>query len=49
MFDQIGSTDKKFYNYEDCGHDAGTGDGHNAIMDAFMESHLSPIAVGGTA
>jgi cephalosporin-C deacetylase len=49
VFDQIGSSDKQFYSYEDCGHDAGTGDGHVAIVDAFMDSHLSPGPIGGAA
>ena len=45
VFDQIGSSDKKLYTYEDCAHDAGTGVGHDKVMYQFMNDHLNPVAL----
>ncbi|MFW6194985.1 MAG: acetylxylan esterase, partial [Chloroflexota bacterium] len=42
VFDAIGSEDKRLYEYEDCGHDAGTGVGHQRVVDEFLASHLNP-------
>ena len=45
VFDAIGSTDKRLYQYEDCAHDAGSGLNHNNIINEFLKSHLEPMAV----
>ena len=47
VFEKIGSKDKKLYEYENCGHDAGTGVGHGHVINDFMDSHLKPSPVGG--
>ncbi len=47
VFSNIGSQDKRLYEYENCGHDSGAGVGHTAILNQFMDSHLKPSAVGG--
>lgn len=49
VFAEIGSADKKLYEYENCGHDAGSGVGHTAVIVQFMDRHLEPTAVGGDA
>ena len=45
VFREIGSDDKKLYEYEDCAHDSGSGVGHDAVMKEFMATHLNPVAV----
>jgi cephalosporin-C deacetylase len=42
VFREIGSKDKKLYPYEDCGHDAGTGAGHAAVVREFLAGKLEP-------
>ena len=42
VFDAVGSTSKRLYTYENCGHDAGTGVGHNRIVMDFLGDHLKP-------
>ncbi len=41
-FDTIASKDKRFYPYDGHGHDAGSGVGHSAIIEAFFKNHLNP-------
>jgi cephalosporin-C deacetylase len=48
VFENIGSEDKRLYEYEDCGHDAGSGVGHDSVVNQFMDGHLGPLPVGGT-
>ena len=45
VFREIGSSDKKLYEYEDCAHDSGSGVGHDAVLKEFMAKHLSPVAI----
>lgn len=49
MFENIGSKDKRLYEYENCGHDAGTGVGHGSVVNKFMDSHLRPSPAGGAS
>lgn len=42
VFREIGSAEKRLYPYEKCGHDAGSGAGHGAIVDEFLATHLRP-------
>jgi len=39
VFDAIGSKDKKLYEYDQCGHDAGARE-HDAVIEAFFQKHL---------
>ena len=41
LFEVIGSTDKKLYEYPDCMHDAGLSL-HSPIVTRFLDEHLSP-------
>ena len=41
LFREIGSADKRLYEYDGCGHDAGRSV-HNAIMREFLDKHLRP-------
>ena len=45
VFREIGSEDKKLYPYEDCGHDSGSGVGHDKVLHAFLAEHLNPVAL----
>ncbi|MSQ09133.1 MAG: hypothetical protein EXR44_07580 [Dehalococcoidia bacterium] len=45
LFSAIGSKDKRLYPYENCGHDAGSGIGHNPIMNRFFAERLQPEPV----
>ena len=49
VFDQIGSSDKKLYPYENCGHDSGSGIGHENVVAEFLDGHLNPQPVGGAS
>jgi cephalosporin-C deacetylase len=49
VFGQIGSSDKKLYPYDKCGHDAGATAGHNEIVEDFLSLRLKPIAVSDDA
>ena len=44
VFNQIGSSQKRLYAYEDCGHDSGQNVGHTAIVEEFLAAHLRPEA-----
>ena len=43
VFDEIGSTEKKLYEYDNCAHDSGGGVGHAKVVEDFMYTHLRPI------
>ena len=45
VFREIGSGDKKLYPYEDCGHDSGSGVGHDKVLHAFLAERLNPVAL----
>ncbi|MBT5318919.1 MAG: prolyl oligopeptidase family serine peptidase [Chloroflexi bacterium] len=47
VFGRIGSSDKKLYPYDKCGHDAGSFAGHEEIIQEFLELHLKPAPVVG--
>ena len=47
VYNQIGTSDKKMYAYENCAHDAGSAVGHVAVINEFMAGHLAPVPVGG--
>ena len=49
VFDAIGSRNKQLYTYQDCGHEAGTGQGHDRIVATFLDGILKPVAVKGAA
>ena len=40
VFNSIGSSDKRLYEYDNCAHDAGTGLRHETIVMDFMSKHL---------
>ena len=46
VFKEIGSTQKKLFPYDGCGHDAGTGIGHAKIVQSFLAEQLKPSPVG---
>lgn len=41
VFELIGSTDKRLYEYADCMHDSG-GPMHSPLVDGFFDKHLTP-------
>lgn len=48
VFGQIGSTEKKLYPYDKCGHDAGSAAGHDQIIQEFLDLRLKPIPIAET-
>jgi len=40
VFEAIGSTDKRLFPHQDCGHDAGISIGHAAVVKDFLKLHL---------
>ena len=46
VFNQIGTSNKKIYAYENCAHDSGSAVGHGAVINEFTDSHLAPVPVG---
>ena len=49
VYNQIGTSDKKIYAYENCAHESGSAVGHGKIINEFMAGHLAPVPVGGGA
>ncbi|MDA1258734.1 MAG: acetylxylan esterase [Chloroflexi bacterium] len=47
VFGEIGSTDKKLYPYDRCGHDAGSQIGHDEIVRDFLQTTLKPVPTSG--
>ncbi len=45
VFGQIGSSDKKLYPYDKCGHDAGVTAGHQEVVEDFLSLQLKPVAI----
>jgi cephalosporin-C deacetylase len=45
VFAEIGSSDKKLYPYDKCGHDAGATVGHQEIIEDFLSQQLKPVAI----
>ena len=46
VFNQIGTSNKKIYAYENCAHESGSGVGHANVINEFTASHLAPVPVG---